>query len=95
MRPKTTMTTKLWFRGIVRISDCVCRAADLFLLLIDTIQSTNEELTEVAHTMLLKVLQECQCDSLNVMAVGSIETKGNKIAKLAGFLGCQVQETDA
>ena len=95
MRPKITMNFVLWFRGIVRISDYVCRATDLFLLLIDTIQSTNKELTEVAQTMLLKVLQECQCNSLNVMTVGSIEWKGNKIAKLAAFLGYQVHETDA
>ena len=29
------------------------------------------------------------------MTVGSIEWKGNKIAKLAAFLGYQVHETDA
>ena len=47
----------------------------------------------MALTMLLKVL--CQCDSFNVMTVGSMETKGNKMAKLAGFLVYQVHETDA
>ena len=37
---------------------------------IDTIQSTNKELTEVAQ----KVALECQCDSFTLMAIVSIET---------------------
>ena len=57
-------------------------------------QSTNEELTEVALTMLLKVFREGQCDLFNVMTVGNIETKGNKMAKLAGFLVCEVHQIE-
>ena len=53
-------------------------------------QSTNEKLTEVALTMLLKVFREVQCDLFNVMTVGNIETKGNKMAKLTGFLVCEI-----
>ena len=49
-------------------------------------QSTNEKLTEVALTMLLKVFREVQCDLFNVMTVGNIETKGNKMANYLDFL---------
>ena len=45
--------------------------------------------------MLLKVLQECQCDLFNVMAIASMERKENKMTKLAGFLVYEVHETDA
>ena len=62
-----------------------------YCILINTIQSTNKELTEVAH----KVALECQCDSFNVMAIVSIEAKGNNIAILTRFLVYEVHETDA
>ena len=57
-------------------------------------QSTNEELTEVVLTMLLKVFREGQCDLFNVMRFGNIETKRNKMAKLAGFLVCEVHQIE-
>ena len=66
-----------------------------YCILIDTIQPTNEEFTGAALTMLLKVLQECQCDLFNVMTISSMERKENKMTKLAGFLVYEVHETDA
>ena len=44
--------------------------------------------------MLLKELREYQCGSFNVIEVGSIEMKGNKMAKLAGFLLYEIHETE-
>ena len=97
MRPKITMTTKLF--NSVELSELVITSVDqliyIYCILINTIQSTNDELTEMTVTMLLKVLQKCHCDSFNTMAVRSIKTKGNKMAKLARFLVHQVHETDA
>ena len=97
MRPKNTMTTKLF--NSVELSELVITSIEqliyIYCILIDTIQSTNNEFTEMTLTMLLKVLQKCHCDSFNIMAVRSIETKGNKMAKLARFLVYEVHETDA
>ena len=97
MRPKITMTTKLF--NSVELSELVITSIEqliyIYCILIDTIQSTNDEFTEMTLTMLLKVLQKCHCDPFNIMAVRSIETKGNKMAKLARFLVYEVHETDA
>ena len=53
------------------------------LLCLETIYSTNEELSNAAPGVFLGILKECHTDPFYNIRYGSTETKGNRIVKLA------------